>query len=171
MLQSRLTPASLRKLKICGQEAERLASEADIIIPRRQDLRNMAEKFQDPVDQYRRAPYLHIEALKHLAELIDERPPEYSAALRRFLRGHECCFCNMYILRSDIFRESCGWMFPILEEFCERTDMSLYSREALRTPGHLAERMFNIFLIRYLEEHPQTRVKELLVAEFQNTEP
>ena len=50
-------------------------------------------------------------------------------------------------MKHDIFDEYCGWLFPILEEFCHQTDMSHYSREAMRTPGHLSERLLNIFLM------------------------
>ena len=52
----------------------------------------------------------------------------------------------MFIMKREIFFDYCEWMFPILEEFDKNTDYSTYSKEALRTPGHLSERLLNIYL-------------------------
>lgn len=52
-------------------------------------------------------------------------------------------------MKRDIFNAYCEWLFPILEEFVNTTDMSKYSKEGLRTPGHLAERLLNIYLLHH----------------------
>lgn len=169
--ESRLTPASAEKYGLRGDRVRRMTEHYDVIIPRRKDLRRMSGRFANPLDQYAGAEFLEGEDLRRMARLICRRTPEYSEAVREFLRGGRMCFCNMYILRRDIFFEYCEWLFPLLDEFCRISDMDRYSREALRTPGHLAERMFNIFLIRYLKDHPETRVKELQCVEFLCTAP
>ena len=53
-----------------------------------------------------------------------------------------------------------------------RTDMSTYSKEALRTPGHLTERLFNIWRMHMLRtEGKNWKVKELQCIHFTNPEP
>ena len=52
-------------------------------------------------------------------------------------------------MKREIFFDYCKWMFPILEEFDKNTDYSTYSKEALRTPGHLSERLLNIYLLHH----------------------
>jgi lipopolysaccharide biosynthesis glycosyltransferase len=62
-------------------------------------------------------------------------------------------------------------MFDILDTFCARTDMSHYSTEARRTPGHLSERLFNIYLNHLLAARPELRVKELQCVLITDTTP
>ena len=83
-----------------------------------------------------------------MLKIVDEKYPEYSEVAHRFAKGHVMCFCNMYILKKELFFKYAEFVFGVLEEFCKRTDMSRYDTEALRTPGHLAERLFNIFLLK-----------------------
>lgn len=143
----------------------------DVITTSRKDLRRMPEHFRSVLDQYEKAPQLHARDLHTILDIIDEKYPEYSSAAHRHCEGHVTSFCNMYILKKEIFREYCAWMFDVLAEFERRTDMSLYSREALRTPGHLSERLFGIFYLHLLEKDPELRVKQLQCVLFSDTKP
>ena len=143
----------------------------DIITTTRKDLRKLTGRFRSVNDQYRRAERLHARDLDCVLQIIDEKYPEYSRAAKKHCEGHITSFCNMYILKKEIFFDYCAWMFDILGEFVARTDMSRYSQEALRTPGHLSERLFGIYYIHLLEQHPDLRVKELQCVLFSNTDP
>ncbi len=48
--------------------------------------------------------------------------------------------------------------------------MTLYSREALRTPGHLAERLLNIYLIHGKRTGVNWKMKELQCVHFEKPE-
>ena len=72
--------------------------------------------------------------------------PDYKQDAQAFFNGDKACFCNMFIMKREIFFDYCKWMFPILREFDKNTDYSTHSKEALRTPGHLSERLLNIYL-------------------------
>lgn len=50
-------------------------------------------------------------------------------------------------------------------------DMTHYSTEALRTPGHLSERLFNIYLLYLKDSVSDIRIKELQCVMFMNTDP
>ena len=77
----------------------------------------------------------------------------------------------MFIMKREIFFDYCKWMFPILEEFDKNTDYSTYSKEALRTPGHLSERLLNIYLLHHKRIGSNWKFKELQCVHFTNPEP
>lgn len=143
----------------------------DIITTKMQDLRKMPVKYNSVYNHYGRAPHLHIKDLETMLEIIDEKFPEYSQSAHDFVKGHKACFCNMYIMKQEYFKRYAEWMFAVLKEFCERTDMSLYDTEGLRTPGHLSERLFNIFLIQIKKENPKLKIKALQSVYFKKTDP
>ena len=96
-------------------------------------------------EQYCRGQFLHKKDLKLMISIINKLYPDYHDVTRNYLKGHVAYFCNMYIMKADLFKEYCAWVFPILEEFCEKAEMNDYSKEELRTPGHLAERLWGIY--------------------------
>lgn len=142
----------------------------DIVITERKDMRRLSLGGFTPALNYKHALGLHYEDFQTMISIIDEQMPEYSASAHQFADGHTACFCNMYIMRKEYFHRYCDWMFPLLEEFCRRTDMTHYSKEALRTPGHLSERLFNIWLMYEMEHNPALKVKELQCVLFSQTE-
>ena len=143
----------------------------DIIITKIKNIKKMPDGAKTIYQQYEKAPFLNPKDIHEVKKIIDELTPEYSESAEKFLNGHHTCFCNMYILKKELFFEYCEWCFKILEEFCKRTDMSEYSTEALRTPGHLSERLFNIFLIKLRKDRGQNlRIKELQCIYFEDTE-
>lgn len=148
-----------------------LVEQYDVITTTRKDLRKMAGHFKSVRDQYERAHLLHKKDLQTMLDIIDEKFPEYSTEAHAHCDGHVTSFCNMYILKKEIFFDYCQWMFAVLEEFCNRTDMSHYSTEALRTPGHLSERLFGIYYLHLLKKNPNLKVKELQCVFVENTEP
>lgn len=140
----------------------------DIITTGIKNLRAFPERFKNPIDQYARAPYLHLADFHRVMDILKRLYPDYAIDADIFLEGHESCFCNMYIMRKEIFFKYCEWMFPILEEFTKGWDTSRLSVEALRTPGHLSERLFNIFLIHEKRTCPNLRCKELQCVHFEH---
>ena len=143
----------------------------DVITTSRKDLRKMHGNFATVKQQYHAAKLLHGKDLETILDIIDEQYPDYSKAAHEHCNGYTTSFCNMYILRKEIFFEYCEWMFAILREFCKRTDMSRYSTEALRTPGHLSERLFGIYYLHMLEKKPNLKTKELQCVLFEKTDP
>jgi lipopolysaccharide biosynthesis glycosyltransferase len=77
----------------------------------------------------------------------------------------------MFIMKKDIFHDYCAWLFPILERYCQTHDMSRYSRETLRTPGHLGERLLNIYLLHHERIGVHWKTKQCQCVHFENTTP
>ena len=88
----------------------------------------------------------------------------------KYSKGRVTYFNNMFIMRKEIFQEYSAWLFDVLEKCYARMDMSDYSVEALRTPGHLAERLLNIYCA-YLKATTDYRFCELPTVVFLNTDP
>lgn len=142
----------------------------DIITTGIKDLHEFPDEFANPVDQYSRAPYLKIADLERVISILKEKYPDYAADADTYLSGHAACFCNMYVMRKEFFFMYCEWMFPILDKFCSGWDTSTLSHEALRTPGHLSERLFNIWLIHEKRVNPSLKHKEVQCVHFEHPE-
>lgn len=142
----------------------------DIVTTGIKDLHDFPEAFANPVEQYSRAPYLKVTDLERVVLILKDKYPDYAIDADNYLSGHFACFCNMYVMRKDYFFKYCEWMFPILEEFCSGWETSSLSHEALRTPGHLSERLFNIWLLHEKRVNPSLKHKEVQCVHFEYPE-
>ena len=143
----------------------------DVITTRYGDLTKIIDAHGTPKKVWEAAPKLLDEDLHRMYDILCRMHPDYKQDAIAFLNGNRSCFCNMFIMRKPIFQEYCVWLFPLLEEFERCTDMSRYSKEALRTPGHLAERLLNIYLMHHKRIGTNWRTKELQCVHFTNPEP
>ena len=161
---------TIKKYGLDEKTIRKVVGDNDIVITERKDISKMPPYAKSVLEQYYKAPRLHAEDIDLIQEIIEEISPEYAGAAKRFLNGRVTSFCNMYILKKKIFFEYCEWVFAILGEFCKRADMSHYSTEALRTPGHLSERLFGVYLTKKMSEEPDLKLKELQSVYFLDTE-
>lgn len=160
--------AAVRKYKLDDASISAVVYGYDIITTGIKDLREVIDGHGTPKKLYAAAPYLKFKDLRRIYDILCARHPDYKQDADEFLDGNFSCFCNMYIMRKEQFFAYCEWMFPLLEEFERTTDMSLYSKEALRTPGHLSERLFNIWLMHQKRVNPGLKTKELQCVHFTN---
>lgn len=162
---------SIKRYGLDDESIKKAIAGADVVTTRWGDLREIIEGYGSPIKIYQHAPKLHLRDLRHMYDILCEMHPDYKTDADAFLHGHRSCFCNMFIMRKDIFQDYCAWLFPILQKFEETTDMSLYSKEALRTPGHLSERLLNIYLMHHKRIGSGWKVKELQCVHFTHPEP
>ena len=138
----------------------------DVITTRKQDIHRYMDEEATLRSQYDAAPKLFVEDLDRVMEILVRRHPDYRQDVQTFLAGHTGRFCNMFIMHREVFQEYCAWLFPILEEFTQTADMSLYTKEGLRTPGHLSERLLNVFLLHHERVGVGWKMKELQCVHF-----
>lgn len=143
----------------------------DIVTTGFKDLRDFPGDFETPREHYEAAPLLHVEDLDRCMAIVRRLHPDYAEDVVRYLTGHTTCFCNMYVLRRELFDDYCSFVFPVLEEWCRETDMGRYGREAVRTPGHLAERLFNVWYLHTTRTRPELRCRQLQCVHFEHPEP
>lgn len=139
----------------------------DIVTTEVKDLRTFPFRANTPLEHYAEAELLKEDDLPCVLALVEEMHPDYVEDVEAFANGNFTCFCNMYILKKDVFFDYCEWVFPILERFRSVTDMSTYSKEAMRTPGHLSERLFNIYLNHHLRTGANWKTKQLQCVHFE----
>lgn len=167
----RICPESQAKYCLTDEQIAQAVEGWDVITTEVKDLRQFPAAYSTPHEQYAAAPYLKIADLDLVMAILKEMHPDYAQDADAFLNGNTSCFCNMFIMAHDVFHEYCAWLFPILEEFCRRADMSHYSREATRTPGHLSERLLNIFLMHAERTGRGWKRKQVQCVHFTKPEP
>ena len=149
---------------------KRLVPEYDLILPESRDIRTMPKMGKNLRDQYVGSGFLHTEDLQIMLDVLAEKYPDYLPYSQKYLAGHHTYLNNTFIMRRDLFEQYSAWLFDILFECDRRIDYSDYSTEALRTPGHLAERLLNIY-VAYLRDHGSYRILELPTVVFLNSAP
>ena len=145
--------------KLGYEDFPALIGQYDLIAP-------IGENMYVPIrEHYADAPHHFGKDLRMIEQIIGEKYPEMVPAMESYLSGTVAYFGNIYIMKRSVFHEYCAWIFPILEEFDRRTDISGYSVQEKRVDGYLAERMFGIYLTHVRH---QLRVLELPRVHFQN---
>lgn len=120
-------------------------------------------------EHYHNAEELHIEDVDILLSIIRERYPELLETAKSYFEGNKFYPCNMFIMKKELFNEYSEILFDVLAEFEKRADMSNYSREGYRTPGHLGERMAGIYY-EYKKKQGKCRLKELQMVMLEYTD-
>lgn len=118
-----------------------------VLIEKYDIVATLGENMYVPVrEHYACAPYHHRKDLELVEKIIKERYPDMTSSMEKYLSGTVCYFGNIYIMKRQVFFNYCSWLFPILEEFDRRADLTTYSTQELRVNGYLAERLFGIWL-------------------------
>lgn len=123
-------------------------------------------------EQYKNAAKLHVEDLDFVLGVIDRDYPEMADAAHRYIHGNKMYTCNMFFMKKELFADYSCWLFDILRKFYDYKDMAAehYNSEAMRTPGHLGERLFGIYYT-WLLDQKKYRTKTLKIVTFENTDP
>lgn len=111
----------------------------DLILPK-------AEQMYVPVrEHYAHAPHHRAKDLALAEQLVREKHPQMQPALEKYMAGTAHYFGNIHIMKRDVFRDYCAWLFPLLEEFDRLADVSGYTTQEQRVDGYLAERLLGVY--------------------------
>lgn len=146
--------------RIGAANAQKIIDGADLCYACYDDRRNVRE-------QYAAGRAHRPEDLAACLAIIDRQSPDYSQAARAYLAGKRQYFCNMFIMRRQIFNEYCQWIFPILQAFDAGRDYSRLSPEEARF--FVSERLTGIFVSKKLADGASGR--PLAVAFLEEPEP
>jgi len=144
----------------------RMIESYDLIIPRKEDMKRVADS-SSIYSHYKEDHY--IKDLDHCLDYVAKHYPEV-AVFNDAIHESEGYFCNMFIMKNELFDGYCKFMFDALDDFEDKTDISQYDPYQYRVTGFLAERLTNIY-IQYLQSLGKYKVKELQIAYFDHTDP
>ena len=171
IIESYINPRTIQKFSLIGELPRHLIESSDIVVTDRVNVHKMPRHFIDIEDHFvNDSGFLHRHDLALLRQIIKELSPEYLNMYDRYFSGQSGYFCNMFIARKEIFYRYCEWLFPILEAFENRADMSHYSVQSMRVTGHLAERLLGIFIDYQKEQNPTLKITEVPCVFFQSPE-
>ena len=158
--------ASAQKYGLTDARLRELIPQYDLILPRPLDVTTLPDHPQSLREHWPNAKNLHDEDLETMLSVVQELAPDFYGTAVSYLDGHDAYFCNMQVMKKDLFYAYCEWLFPILFELEKRIDISHYSVQAQRTIGHLAERLLGIYISYLKNQNPELRMKELQIVLF-----
>ena len=139
-----------RRKKILGSEEKiiSLSQKYDVIAPRRERMGiTVREKYFD-------SEVCFEEDLDLFLSLIECHYPELYPFAEEYMSSCEQYFCNMFIMKRDIFFDYSERLFSLLFEFDKKKTLH-GSFQADRTDGYLAERFLGIYIL-YLKSIGKT---------------
>lgn len=81
-----------------------------------------------------------------IKDIIIERYPEYEKEYVELLKQDKAAYCNMLVLKKELFDEYCAWLFSILFEAERRIDISQYTIGEKRIFGYMSELLLNLWV-------------------------
>ncbi len=79
-------------------------------------------------------------------QIVLEKYPEYEEIMKEYYSGDISNFCNMFIMKKELFFEYCEWIFSILEEFERRVDIS-------EKRFFISERLSGLFIAKLMADN------------------
>ena len=159
----------VNKYHLEDAEIQRLVENYDIVLAEEKNVEKMPDRNKSVYEQYKNGRSLNIRDIDLVRTIVLEKYPEYIDTFDAVLNGNKTCLCNMYIMKKEIFDRYMAWLFDILFEFEKRADMSEYTVEGYRTPGHLAERLLTVFCW-YMEKNQNLKIKRVQTIVFLKTD-
>ncbi len=127
-----------RKLLDSAEKISNIISEYDAIVPRPEDVGATVRKY------YGVSSYQHHEDLEKFLSILYELYPHMKEAAEEYLLQNKQYFCNMFIMKKELFYEYCEIMFSVLDEF-DKIKVMYGDFRSDRTDGYLGERFTGIF--------------------------
>jgi hypothetical protein len=125
-------------------------------------------------DQYREVGGW-IELLDTALQVLREKYSEYSDTSDEHMKSTDRGYMmNMFVMKRELFKEYCNWIFDISEETMNRLigknqPDKEFSRFYHTTIGHAIERLFGVF-VKYKQKTAGIRVLELPVCIIEHPE-
>mgnify|MGYP000415574046 FL=1 len=146
----------LANYTLTQSKAAVLLKDHDVIVPVPVRLKTSVEE---------RYMQMHVASdWEKLKRIIEVQQPDYLAAFEQLAKGRSMYLYNMFVGRTELMHRYAKWLFPILESLETQIDISDRDTFQKRVFGFLAERLFNVFLIK----HSELKVLHLPVVQLFN---
>lgn len=150
-----------QELSLDARTMQETICQYDVLTTKPVCLKKLHKSLTSNFYQYASTPYQHGEDLEVMLEIIKEKYPDYYQTAKYYLYESPIgYYCNMFIMKKEVFDHYCNWLFDILKEHEKRRDYTDYDVDAYRVSGYLAERLFGIYYT-HLKESGAYRCFEL----------
>lgn len=102
--------------------------------------------YKNVYQHYGKTPFLNISDLEVAIRILKEEYPEFSKAADKYFSGKILYPCLMFVMKKNLFDKWCTFVFNILDKTEKVIDVSNYGADTQRTLGHIAERLFGVFI-------------------------
>lgn len=102
--------------------------------------------------------YLHAhehQPFENLRFIIFKKYPEYGPSFERVMKRTWAHMFNMFIMKKTPLNEYCIWLFKVLSDVEQMTDISGYSKYEQRVYGFLSELLLDVWLDYHSEYQTQ----------------
>lgn len=158
-----LTQKSFDNLGFSNVENIHLIQNYDILIPKCSEL-----KFRNIENFYALYKRANLKAeLDYALKIVVYKYPEYQMAVDMCMTSNKGYHCNMFIMKREVLREYCEWLFPVLDTMYDDIKNGTFVTEKKRLIGYIAEFMMGIFICKKRNE---LKIKELPAVYFNYTD-
>lgn len=161
-----LSTSTLNQIAFNQASVSKLVEGSDFLISEGIDIRDLGAS--SVADHYAQATELQYRDFDLMMNIIEELYPEMADCAKSFAQGTTFYPCNMFIANKVLFNEYSNFLFSVLDEFESRSDFKHYSIEAVRTTGHIGERLLGVFYT-YLKSKNEYKLGEIQVVQFGKT--
>lgn len=138
-----ISNALLANFSLTQDKAAQLLQSHDVIVPVPVRLKNSVEQ---------RYMQMHIASdWEKLRRVIEQQQPDYYQAFQQLANGQTLHHFNMFVGSTELMHRYAKWLFQILDELETQIDVSGRDNFQQRVFGFLAERLFNVYLIKHTE--------------------
>lgn len=117
---------------------------------------------------YKTANGHHIRDLDFCLNVIKNDYPEMYPCAKKYMRSGFAYFCNMFIMKKEIFNQYNTWLFDILQKHEDKYPCENYNTREYRVSGFLAERLCGIY-ISWLKKNKSLKIKTVQRVKIKNT--
>lgn len=136
--------------EINSTRIDELLSDFDLILPELWDVRLGGSK--NNYEHYKNGEFLNISDYDIAINIMGEYYPEYKKYADKFNKSSFGYYTNIFIMPRDMFNNYSTWLFNILEKLESKISIGGYCQQKQRVIGHIAERLFNIYILKEIDE-------------------
>ncbi len=161
---------SLKFLNLDENVMRQKITQYDVIATTPVVLKKLNKNLKSNRHQYELTPYQYKEDLDVMLDIIKEKYPEYYDIANYYLdKSPLGYYCNMFVMKRDLFQKYSEWLFSILSEHEKRRDYTNYDVTGYRVSGYLGERLFAIWYL-HLQKTGTYKTCDLQRTLFKNVE-
>lgn len=138
-------------------QLKKIILDNDIIMPQKYDL--VRRGTLSPYQHYKRGKMNHIEDYEKVLDIVRKKYIGYDEAIDTYNNSQYAYFCNMFIMKKELFFNYCEWLFNILNSAEQEIDITNYDIQEKRALARIAEWLLGIYYTNILINKKNNNLK------------